>query len=158
MATQAEREALWAELEAMPGFLEEKLGALPAETATLRGPADAFAPVEHCWHLADLEREGYAVRIRRLLSEEHPFLPGFDGARVARDRDYRARALTDGLAAFRSARQANLALLRAVPESAWSREGAQEGVGALTLDDLPRLMRAHDASHRAEILAWLEAR
>jgi len=98
------------------------------------------------------------VRIRRLLGEEGPFLPDFDGARVARERDYRARSLVDGLQAFRAARESNLAILRSVPDEAWSRGGVQEGVGEVRLSDVPRLMREHDASHRAEIAAWCRAR
>lgn len=51
----------------------------------------------------------------------------------------------------------NLALLRSVPASAWSRRGVQEGVGEVTLADVVRGMREHDASHRTEIAAWRNA-
>jgi hypothetical protein len=153
----SKREALFAELEAMPGFLTARLGALPAELARRPGPDDTFSPTEQCWHLADLEAEGFGSRIRLLLTEDQPFLPDFDGARVARERNYRAKSLAEGLQAFRAARQANVALLRTVPEVGWSRRGVQEGVGELSLADVPRLMAAHDASHRAEVLAWCHA-
>jgi hypothetical protein len=34
--------------------------------------ADEFWPVEQCWHLADLERDGYAVQIvSTILSHGH---------------------------------------------------------------------------------------
>ena len=147
-------EALFVELAAMPEFLAGSLGALPADLARQAGPGEAFSPVEHCWHLADLEAEGFGSRIRRLLCEQRPLLPDFDGTRVARERDYRARSLADGLASFRAARQANLTLLRGVSELDWSRSGIQEGVGAVTLADMPRLMREHDAAHEAEIVGW----
>jgi uncharacterized damage-inducible protein DinB len=153
-----EREALLAELAAMPDFLAASLGALSADVARQAGPGEAFSPVEQCWHLADLEAEGFGSRIRLLLSEQRPFLPDFDGARVARERNYRARGLAEGLAAFRAARQSNLALLRGVSAAGWSRCGVQEGVGEVTLADIPRLMRDHDGSHRAEIVAWCQAR
>ena len=149
-----EREALFAELEEMPDFLADRLGAASADLACQAGPGETFSPVEQCWHLADLEAEGFGARIRLLLSELKPFLPDFDGARVARERNYRAKGLAEGLAAFRAARQSNLVLLRGVSEAGWSRSGVQEGVGEVTLADLPRLMRDHDGSHRAEIVAW----
>jgi hypothetical protein len=148
---------VFAELAAMPAFVTERLGGLPARRRQRGGPDGTFSPVEQCWHLADLESEGFGARIRLLQSEARPFLPDFDGTRVARERDYRARSLTEGLDAFRAARQANLALLRAVADTDWSRAGVQEGVGEVTLADLPRLMRDHDASHRAEIIAWHQA-
>jgi len=107
--------------------------------------------VEQAWHLADLEREGYASRIRRLLEETQPQLPDFDGARIARERDYRSLSLAEGMARFAASRAANLAALRLVPETAWQRSGVQEGVGALVLADLPRMMAEHDRGHRQEI-------
>jgi hypothetical protein len=145
------------ELAAMPHYLETAFGRLPAAHVTRPGPGGAFSPVEHAWHLADLEREGYAVRIERLLTETAPVLPDFDGARIARERDYRSLSLTAGIDAFRAARAANLARLRAIAGEAWHRAGTQEGVGTVALCDLPAMMAEHDAGHRSEIEAWLAA-
>jgi len=144
------RDANWAQL---PAGLKwgAVIGAEP-------GPDGAFAPVEQCWHLADLEREGYGLRIARLLSEEAPALPDFDGARMAEERRYRTLSLAEGLLAFAAARRANLAALDALTEPQWSRAGTQEGVGPLMLCDVPAMMAEHDASHRAEIEAWSRAR
>jgi hypothetical protein len=141
----------------MPDFLEEAFAALSPAEAVRPGPNGTFSPVEQCWHLADLEREGFGVRIERLLSEDEPFLPDFDGNRIARERDYRSRALTAGLSAFRAARAQNVARLRSVADAAWTRSGTQEGVGRIALGDVPALAAAHDASHRREIEAWLRA-
>lgn len=113
----------------------------------LGGPA----LVEHLWHLADLEREGFAVRISRLRSEENPELADFDGDRIARERDYRSRDAAEGLEAFRAARDANLATLRSLSSEEWTRAGHLEGYGPITLQELPELMLDHDRSHRAEI-------
>jgi hypothetical protein len=131
---------------------------LPSADAARPGSDDTFAPVEQSWHLADLEREAFAVRIERLLAEIEPALPDFDGARVARERGYRSRSLAAGIAAFREARLRNVAVLRDVPAEAWTRRGAQEGVGPVSLCDLPTMMAEHDAAHRAEIEAWKRAR
>lgn len=158
METLPEPEGLLADLETMPEFMAGTLGDVPAEAARQGGPDGTFSPVEQCWHLADLESEGFGARIRLLLREDRPFLPDFDGARVARERNYRAKSLGEGLQAFRAARMANVALLRTVPEEAWARTGVQEGIGEVKLSDIPRLMHEHDVSHKAEILAWCEAR
>lgn len=148
---------LLARLADMPRFLEEAFAGLAGDAAAQRAGATEFSPVEQCWHLADLEREGYAERIRRLRTEDHPALPDFDGARRAQERRYRTLSLAAGLAAFREAREANLAALRAVAPQEWERCGTQEGVGAVTLADIPRMMAGHDAGHREEIAAWLRA-
>ena len=154
---RTERAALVEQLEAMPAFVAERFAGLSAAEAVTAGPNETFSPVEHCWHLADLEHEGFGARIRRLLAEEAPFLPDFDGARIARERQYRARSLSEGLAEFRRGRAANLALLRGLKPDQWSRAGTQEGVGPMALCDLPLMMAEHDAAHRAEIDAWGEA-
>jgi hypothetical protein len=153
-----ERESLLASLAAMPAFLASAFESLTAEAATNPGPGQTFSPVEQCWHLADLERDGYAVRIRRLLAEEDPLLEDFDGARVAEERGYRRLSLADAIAAFRAARAANLQALLELSDADWARRGVQEGVGAITLCDVPAMMAEHDAGHRREIESWWTAR
>jgi uncharacterized damage-inducible protein DinB len=158
MLSRREREELWAELRAMPEFLAEKLGSLPAEVARRAEPEGVFSPVEHCWHLADLELEGYGARIERLLREIEPALLDFDGARIAEERQYRTKSLPEAIEAFREARNRNLAAFAALSEEDWLRSGRQEGVGPVALSDLPSMMAEHDRAHRVEIEAWRRAR
>jgi hypothetical protein len=148
------QDALWRDLEAMPVFLARRFATLGPEEARVPAPDGGFSPVEQCWHLADLEREGFGVRIARLLAETAPELPDFDGARVAEERDYRTLSLAEGLRAFEQARARNVARLRGLAPAEWSRAGTQEGVGPIALCDLPHMMAQHDAAHRAEIGAW----
>lgn len=146
-------ERLLPELEDMPRYLAG-VAAVMSDEAACRPPAGGgFSLVEQAWHLADLEREGYGERIQRLLAEEGPVLPDFDGARIAQERDYRRRSLAEGVAAFAAARARNLARLRALEAAAWDRTGVQEGVGPVRLADVPRMMGEHDAGHRREIAA-----
>jgi len=98
--TAADLSALLVELAGMPEFLAARLGSLTSEEAALAGRRGAFSPVEHCWHLADLEGEGYRVRIERLLHESEPSLLDFDGARLAEERHYRRKPLAEGLRAL----------------------------------------------------------
>lgn len=153
-----DQQTLLDDLQALPDFLKATFGSLTELDAATRGADDTFSPVEHCWHLADLEREGYAVRIRRLWAEREPVLPDFDGARIAQERNYRSRSLAEGLAAFAQARRANIALLRTLRSADWLRRGTQDGVGPVALCDIPEMMAEHDATHRAEIEAWTRER
>ncbi len=155
--TRQDQESLLSRLEEMPAFLEAALRGLSPEAAAVRGPENTFSPVEQCWHLADLEREGFGARIRRLLAEDDPALPDFDGERAAQQRRYRSLALEDGARALREARAENLAALRRVSGAGWTRTGTQDGVGRVALRDVPAMMVEHDASHRREIEAWLRA-
>jgi hypothetical protein len=151
------REELLAELESMPLFLEKVFAGLSAEQITRSGPEGLFSPVEQVWHLADLEREGFAARIDRLERELDPHLPDFDGAAVAAARNYRSLSLEAGLKAFRAARAGNVEKLRRMSDEAWPRSGIQEGLGKVSLCDIPAMIRAHDAAHKEEIHRWQES-
>ena len=155
---QGDQESLMAGLLAMPDVLEATFGALSTDDAARSGPDGGLSPVEICWHLADLEAEGYAVRIRRLLAEESPHLPDFDGGAIAKARNYRALSLVDGLNAFRAARRVNVDALRRLTTQDWLRSGTQEGVGPVALCDIPSMMAEHDAAHRDEVVAWIATR
>jgi hypothetical protein len=141
------------DLASMSSFLAERFGALSEDEARLRD-GDVFSPVEQVWHLADLEREGFGVRIERLLNEDDALLPDFDGAQAAERRKYREKSLRDGMRAFARARQDNIDALARVTPSEWTRRGEQQGVGPVSLGDIPIMMLEHDAGHRNEINAW----
>ncbi len=149
-------ETLLLTLESTPAWIERAARALAPGQATQRPAAGGFSFVENVWHLADLEREAYKVRIRRIVTEEEPALANFDGDRIARERDYQRKSLAEGLAAFALARQRNVERFRTVPAAAWKRAGIQESVGRITLADLPRMMAEHDRSHAEDVRALLE--
>lgn len=152
---RSEREDLLERLTAMPGWVARTLGALSAEAAAGKGADGGFAPVEQCWHLADLEREAFAERLRRLREEAEPLLPDFDGDRAARERGYLSLSASEAIETFAAWRARNVSLIREVRPEEWSRSGRQEGVGPVMLCDLPLMMAEHDQAHRAEIEAWM---
>ena len=144
-------------LASMPSFLAQRFEGLSAEQARLR-EGEVFSPVEQVWHLADLEREAFGVRIERLLNEDDALLPDFDGTGAAERRKYRDKSLAVGMRAFARARQDNIDALARVTPSQWGRRGEQQGVGPVSLCDIPAMMIEHDASHRDEINTWCERR
>ncbi|HUK91994.1 MAG TPA: DinB family protein [Blastocatellia bacterium] len=151
---QSEREFFLASLEQMADYLTDAFSSLSPEEAQQPGPDGLFSPVEQVWHLTDLEREGFQARINRLLSETNPTLPDFNGSAVAKARNYRSLSLSEGLAAFADARKRSVELLKSVDSPDWFRSGVQEGVGNVTLCDMPSFMAQHDQAHRAEIEVW----
>ena len=152
--TEVQRHELMESLAAMKTFLRETFESLTPQEIQTPGPAGSFSPVEQVWHLADLEREGFGLRIRRLQAETNPHLSDFDGTKVARERDYRSLSLAAGLRTFEAARQTNIDILQALPPEAWLRSGTEDGVGTLSLCDMPTFMHQHDQAHIAEIQEW----
>ena len=146
-----EFETILLTLESTPALLARAAAALSPSDARRRPGTNCFSFVENVWHLADLEREGFGARIRRILAEENPALANFDGDRIARERNYQDRDLDRGLMMFARARAQNLEALRRLRRADWKRAGAQEGVGRVTLADIPRLMAEHDRSHGADV-------
>jgi len=136
-------------LSRTPALLARVAAQMPDTLMRIRsGP---FALVEHAWHIADLEREGFGERVRRLIAEEDPFLPDFDGERIARQREYLMADLAPAIAAFTAAREQTLRSLRAVSGGQWARSGRQEGVGTITLAVMPQRILDHDFAHLNEI-------
>jgi hypothetical protein len=148
-------ETLLLTLESTAALLSRAAASLSPAEARRRPAAGGFSFVENVWHLADLEREGYGVRIRRILSECNPALLNFDGDRIARERAYQDRDVDRGIVLFARARAQNLEALIKLSRSEWRRYGAQEGVGCVKLEDIPRMMAEHDRSHGAEITSLL---
>ena len=146
-----ELESLLLTLESTPALIARAAEELGEELVRRQPSSGGFSLLEHVWHLADLEREGYGVRIRRILSEEEPSLADFEGDRLARERVYRDRDLAEGLATFAIARNRNVRKLRSIHNSDWKRRGTQDGIGAVALEDIPRMMAAHDRAHTSEI-------
>lgn len=149
-----QRKELMESLAGMKHFLFESFRSLTLEEARVAGPGGSFSPVEQVWHLADLEREGFGLRIRKLQSEQNPHLPDFDGDKIAKERNYRSLSLLGGLRAFEEAREANLSYLQTLSLEDWSKNGTQEGVGDVSLCDMPVFINQHDRAHVDEILAW----
>lgn len=150
-----ELETLLLTLESTPALLARAAEGITPSQAIRRPARGGFSLVENVWHLADLEREGYGERIRRLLAEEEPALPDFDGERLARERRYQDRDLTEGLHAFAAARRRNVERLEAASPEDWKRHGLQESVGRVLLADMPRMMAGHDRSHTEDVRALL---
>jgi len=113
--------------------------------------ADRFSILENICHLRDLELQGYAKRIERILNENEPELPDFDGARVAAEGNYNAEYVSTALEVFRVARNANLEKLKAAVGEGLSRTGSLEGVGQITLPRLAEMMREHDEGHLEDL-------
>jgi hypothetical protein len=141
-------------LRAMPAELEAALGRMPAARWSTRPSAEAFSLVEQACHLRDLEREGYLVRVQRILAESHPGLEGFDGAAVAAARDYRSQDAQAAVQDFASSRAQTTELLAGATRHELDRT-ASFGGKRISLRDLVAMMLEHDAEHRGEIEALL---
>ena len=105
-----------------------------------------FSPLEDVWHLYDIEREGYLVRIRRILTEESPVLENLDGDRMAIERRYNDLEPTAAIAGFSAARTESVTLLQGLQSEAWMRRAEFEN-RVIDLKTLIDMMVEHDQGH-----------
>jgi hypothetical protein len=151
---------LLSELARMPDDLAHAMGQIPAGSLRYRpenwggSPGETFSPIEHVCHVRDIEKDGYHVRIRRMLEESNPSLVSIDGDELAKQRRYEQDDLAAALSAFRMAREETVVLLRVLDESQLAREGFFAEYGPLTLRGLVHYLRSHDQQHLAGI-HWL---
>lgn len=138
-------------LEAMPDHLAAVAATMTADEIRWQPRVGEFSLLEHACHMRDLEREGYVVRISRMLDENRPELADFDGTRIAQERDYLAEEWDEALGAFRATRTRNVETVSALSTDALARTGVLEGVGELAIHQVVVAMAEHDAAHRAEI-------
>ena len=142
--------ALVRSLADTPAQLKRLLQSISTEQLRTRD-ADQFSALENICHLRDIEIEGYGERIKRILDEKEPSLPDLDGAQLAIQRDYNNGDLDSAFAAFSTARQLNLSLVRDLAAEQLARKGNLEGVGSISLRSLLEMMYEHDLGHIDEL-------
>jgi hypothetical protein len=141
-------------LRAMPDYLLAAIERAGPGALRARPAPDEFSLLEQACHLRDLEREGYLVRVRRMLAEQRPALGSFDGAAVARERDYLAQDARIAAQEFAAARGELTGLLAPLTGRDLERRALFED-REITLAGLLEMMLEHDRGHRAEIDALL---
>ncbi|HUP98683.1 MAG TPA: DinB family protein [Usitatibacter sp.] len=137
-------------LEAMPQFLDAALASMDEAEMRVRPGAGEFSLGEHACHLRDLEREGYMVRVKRMLSEQAPRLEPFDGDAVAAARDYPSQDARAAAREFAAAREEVVRLIAPLTPEQLAREGTF-GDRRVCFADVIAMMVEHDRGHREEI-------
>jgi uncharacterized damage-inducible protein DinB len=102
--------------------------------------------VEILPHLRDWE-EIYLQRIRRIVEEDQPRLPGFDDSLWSIERDYRGQDPEETFASFQQLRGQTVEFLRPLPPEAWLRMAEHGTYGEISLQWLANHICDHDREH-----------
>ncbi|HYC76201.1 MAG TPA: DinB family protein [Planctomycetota bacterium] len=144
-----------------PSVLEAALRNAPEECRRWRPGPGKWSVHEIVVHCADAEMNA-AMRIRYLLAESSPTIVGYDQDRWAIALDYHAQPLDEALAAIRAARAHTCALIRRLPDEAWSRRGTHTESGPYDGDAWLGIYARHLEEHAAQIdrtaAAWRAGR
>ena len=145
-------------------LLEASGAAVQAELAAAPEAALAWHPAPGEWcvketlgHMLEAERRGFNGRIRHILQEQDPALPGWDQQAVARERQDCGRTTLELLREFTDLRADSLRLVTGLQPSDLARGGEHEKVGHLRVADLLHEWVHHDRNHLKQMLTNIQA-
>jgi FMN phosphatase YigB (HAD superfamily) len=148
--------ALLACLLSTPAAISTLCGSLRGDVWT-RKPAPAeWCLTEILCHMRDVEREVNLPRLRKILLEENPFLPGQDTDRWVEERNCAGQEGCRILVDFIDARKETLGLLKGL-QTEWSRKARHAIFGPTTLLELVGITAAHDRVHIQQIWKTMHA-
>ena len=155
--TSAERVSLIDQYADGPRRLRAALATVPKEALQWRPQPGEWSAHEVVVHCSDSETQS-ASRIRVVLSEKEPVIQGYDEAQWARDFDYHAHPIDVALATVDAVRGNTAALLRRLPEVAWSKVGRHTESGRYAAEDWLQIYADHLENHarqiEANVTAW----
>ncbi len=154
--SRSERSELIQRYEEGPTKLAAALAKVPPEALKWRPAEGKWSAHEVVCHCADSETNAHA-RIRYLVAEPDPKVVGYDQAHWAEVFDYHAAPLEPALATVRAVRANTAALLKRLPESAWSAVGTHTDSGRYTTDDWLAVYAEHLEKHSRQIERNVEA-
>jgi hypothetical protein len=148
--TPAERETLIRRYEDGPAMLRAAYEKVPPEARKWRPAEGKWSAHEVVCHTADSETAA-ASRIRYLVAEPNPKIVGYDQTEWARVFDYHAASPETALATVQAVRAHTAALLRRLPEQAWSAVGTHTESGRYSAEDWLRIYAEHLEKHSGQI-------
>lgn len=114
-------------------------------------PADGgWSAREVVHHTADSELTS-AIRLRKLLAEDHAHIGGYDEMEFSRRLHYRERPIASSLAAVRAARESSATILACLSDGEWERTGVHSESGPYSVTTWLEIYAAHCHDHADQI-------
>lgn len=101
-------------------------------------------------HLADAELVG-SWRMRLVIGQDGVTIQAFDQDVWAQTFDYPKRDPKLSLETFRTLRENNLRMLKALPKNLWENHGMHSERGKETVAHIVRMFAGHDLNHLAQV-------
>lgn len=98
----------------------------------------------HIRELAKLEEEIVELRLKKILKEEHPYLPSIDVTNINNDSSYQNRPFLEICNHFLKQKKELLKMLYSLPAENWDRTGVHETEGHVAFKEFIRRMNEKD--------------
>lgn len=147
---RAKREALIQQFADGPARLRAALATVPPAALKWRPAPKEWSAHEVVIHCADSETNSFG-RIRFLLAETVPTIQGYDQDRWAVTFGYHDLPLEPALAVVDAVRASTTALIRGLPDEAWTRVGHHTESGRYSAEDWLQIYADHLEGHARQI-------
>lgn len=124
---------------------------LSPEQWVLRPSDEEWSLTETLCHLRDVDAEVNLRRVKKVLDEQNPFLPGEDTDPWAQERGYIKQNGFKALRQFMGARMELVSLLQGLDERDWQRPARHAIFGPTRLIELVSIVAAHDRVHVRQV-------
>lgn len=151
MVPEAVRTYLLHDLSATPGLIKALLGGSVDWDG--RPHADRFTLREMIAHLADWESVWFE-RVRRIESEDSPFLPSIDESNVATVGNYAGRDPYESMQTFVQGRRELTSYIETLSAEVWLRPAHREFVGDIDFLQLIAMIAGHDGYHLKQVCEY----
>ncbi len=136
-------------LRASADEVARELVRLPEEAAGWRPAEGGWSQLECLIHMQVVERHIFLPRLRRMANEDHPFLPLVDETALMQAEQQRNRSRAEVLQDFLADRAEEIAALE---KADWSRSGAHETRGPITLGWQADYALGHTYEHLSQMM------
>ena len=140
-------EALLAILRSTPAALDSFCREVDKKSLTKRPGLDEWSQTEVLCHLRDVEAEVNLERVAKVLNEYNPFIIGQDTDPWAQQRNYICQDGLHALGTFTNLRIKLVEQLEHITPMEWDRPARHTILGPTTLQELIRIITAHDRLH-----------
>ncbi len=143
-------------LRSTPAGLDGFSRSMPGFDWTVRPQRDEWSLTEILCHLRDVDQEVNLPRLRKVLAESNPFLPGEDTDRWADIRQYCIQDGPQALHQFVATRGELVSLLETLAAEDWQRPARHAIFGPTRLQELVSIVAAHDRVHMGQVYELLK--
>lgn len=144
-------DALLAIMLATPAALDSMIDGLPIISWTERPQPREWSLTEIICHLRDVDSKVNIPRLKKVIQESNPFLPGMDTDLWAEEHQYISQDGQSAITAFTTARMQLLEILEDFNQDDWHRPARHAIFGPTNLMELISITAGHDRLHIHQI-------
>lgn len=153
----AQRIGMVERIRALPGLVEKAVGGLDDRQLDTPYREGGWTVRQVVHHLADSHMNAF-IRLKLMLTEDHPTLKPYDQNEWAKLVDTDKAPITSAISILRGLHERWTVLLENIGDDQWSRSAHHPENGTMTIEDLLRIYSGHGEKHVGQIISLRSAK